>query len=128
MALPERYDGKVVVIVGYLAAHNGEPPMLFPSKESHDSHSYADSVYVGGDIPPAVAANLKQGVWVVVAGKFDAKFMGQMGSLGAVWRPYTVMLTGEKSDRYLLPKLSLKKPIVLQAHLPNFVVAKPEHQ
>lgn len=109
IAEPERFDGKYILIVGFYADFHGIPT-LFPGTESFKHGLPLESIYVG-KIPPELRASLKEGVWVVVVGKFDAKFSYPL-SLGAIWQPLDIspLERGNKLERLPLPPFIEPKP------------------
>jgi hypothetical protein len=74
IAEPEKYDGRLVMIVGYLVDLFGAP-VLFPNFSSFDSGSDVEGIeLVGARFSPEILAAKKKGVWpVYVVGIFDAK-------------------------------------------------------
>lgn len=109
IAEPERFDGKYIMLVGFLATSRGVTA-LFPNSESAKHFLPLESVNVG-PIPSDLHAYLKQGIWVVVVGKFDAKFDGPMMSVGAIWKALDV---SPYEDQKTLPP-----------SLPPFLTPKP---
>lgn len=112
IAEPERFDGKYILLFGFLATRHGMTA-LFSGTES--SKHILPFEYVDlGKIPPEIEPLLEKGVWVVATGKFDAKFSGPRMSLGAIWQPLDIHLFEDQKalPPSLPPFLKPKKPVV----------------
>ena len=74
LAEPEKYDGRHILVVGYLV-YLFETPVLFPNFSSFDSGMDGEGIeLVGAKFTPAIEAAMKKGVWpVYVVGVFDAR-------------------------------------------------------
>ena len=111
IAVPERYDGKLISLIGFLVSSRGVPT-LFPSSENYRAQTVYDNVYIGGDIPRDIVQKLPQGIWVSVVGKFDAKFSGQTMNLGAIW--HVASLTARPPVDLRASKPPSFKPVELE--------------
>jgi len=114
IAEPERFDEKYILVVGFLANWHGVPE-LFSGLESFKASLPLENIYVG-DIPPEISASLDQGTWVVVVGKFDAKYAGQTLSIGAIWHPLNISPT--RKDMHPTPP---RLPPFVKPHSPTAV-------
>ena len=85
IARPDAYDGRVILVIGYLIYVFGEPT-LFANRESYDSGVDVEGIRIFGDLPPKIDHQAQTGVWpVAVIGTFDAKEMGAaIPKLGAI--------------------------------------------
>jgi len=79
LATPERYDGKIVRVTGYLINIKSSPYgslMLFANKSSFDSGAEIEGIILrDGKIPKKMEKKINSGVWpVYVIGRFNAKY------------------------------------------------------
>jgi hypothetical protein len=90
LAVPERYDGKVVAVTGFLINVFSQPT-LFPSRESYNSNVPVEGIFVDGPIPTDIREHLQNGIApVFIVATFDAKFQGndfpRLGALRKVFK------------------------------------------
>ena len=75
LATPERFDGRRVIVVGYL--HRGfESSGLYLHREDHEFRLFTNGLWVNGGCGKSLEYN---GWYVGMAGTFDAKGHGHMG-------------------------------------------------
>lgn len=116
IAQPERFDGRYILLVGFLGTNHGVTE-LFSNSDSFKHLLPLESINVG-KIPPELDASLKKGIWVVVVGKFDATFAGPAASLGSIWEPLDISPYDWGNERKpsppsLLPFQKPKPPVAL---------------
>lgn len=77
IAAPERYDGKLVAVNGYLKSVFGRV-VLFPSESSFNASSLSEGIEViNYTLPKALEPELDDGIFpVMVVAVFDAKYIG----------------------------------------------------
>ncbi len=75
LATPERYDGKVIRVTGYLINVYASP-VLFANKSSFESGADIEGITLrGAKIPEKMKKKINSGIWrVYVVGKFNAKY------------------------------------------------------
>ena len=75
IASPERYDGKLVAVTGYLTSIAGRV-VLFPSESSFKASALSEGIEViNYDLPKTISGKLGDGVFpVMVVAVFDATF------------------------------------------------------
>lgn len=86
IAVPEKYHGRLIAVVGYLRTSFGRP-VLFVNRDSFESNADYEGVAItDGDIPKEIKEKMDVGVWpVLVVGVFDARYAGiQNQRLGAL--------------------------------------------
>ena len=89
LAKPEMYDGRVILVIGYLIDVYGDH-VLFANRESYDSGVEVEGIrLIGGKMEQDIEKienHEKNGAWpVFVIGTFDAKYSGaQLPRLGAL--------------------------------------------
>jgi hypothetical protein len=85
LATPERFNGRLIAVTGYLRSVNGVL-MLFPNRESFDAFAVVERVVIQGDIAADIQRDAQGGLWpVVCVGVFDARYTGtQLPALGAL--------------------------------------------
>jgi hypothetical protein len=85
IATPERYDGQLIALTGFLISVFDDPT-LFASRDAYTANVQVDGVFVDGEIPRDMRSRLKNGVYpILVVGVFDAKYSGRsLPALGAL--------------------------------------------
>jgi hypothetical protein len=86
IASPERYDGKLIAVSGYLRRVFGKP-VLFPNQASFEAGAQSEGIeLMAASIPRELREKLDTGVpAVLVVGVFDGKYIGNaLPMLGAL--------------------------------------------
>jgi hypothetical protein len=78
IATPERFDGRVVMVTGYLIL-SANALVLFPDKESFDASLDVEGIDLGA-FAWKNRNKARRGLWpVTVSGRFDARYLGAGG-------------------------------------------------
>lgn len=75
LTTPEKYDGKIIRVTGYLINVHGSP-VLFANKSSFDSGVDMEGLALKEvKIPQKIKRKINSGIWpVYIVGKFNAKY------------------------------------------------------
>ena len=86
IALPEQYHGKIISVIGFLVFPANEGHLLFPSSESFSGGSFSDAFWLAGrmNTPAGLREKARQGIWVQVDGRFDAKAQRGIAAAGMI--------------------------------------------
>jgi hypothetical protein len=78
LANPEKYQGKLVAVMGFLVREDGDL-MLYPTRQSYEEHLFGEGISVSGNLPSDFKGDVSKGVWpTMCVGVFDATFLGKM--------------------------------------------------
>jgi hypothetical protein len=93
LATPEKYDGRIITVTGFLVRVFGRP-VLFPDRQSYDADLQYEGVELVGkfDVDSKLAHNISEGIFpVTVVGRFDARYEGpDVERLGGICNIYSV--------------------------------------
>lgn len=78
LANPERYDGKMISVSGYLV-RAFDRLVLFPNRERYEADAQIEGIEIdeSGSLPDDLKSKIEGGAYpVTVLGSFDAKYVG----------------------------------------------------
>ena len=86
IANPERYQGAMIAVTGFLVATGAGSQSLFPGEDSYRNSGQYERIEIGA-IGDGLRPKLQAGVWVRIIGTFDTASVEEPWSLGAIARP-----------------------------------------